>query len=55
MSEFDRLRRDFAILRLMADQQEELELERCAHADARIRVREISPIVAGQIWRRDDE
>jgi hypothetical protein len=45
-------RKQFRIIRLMADSQERVELEMCAAAEARQRLREISPVIANQIFGR---
>lgn len=47
----DRLRRDIAVLRLLAATLERAELSECARADDRLRVASISPTLAHHVWR----
>lgn len=50
MTPFNKLRQQWAIVRLMADQQERLEIEQCKAADARERLRAISPTISQQVF-----
>lgn len=46
-------RREFRALRLLADQQERIELKEIEDAKRKLRVRAANPTLAAQIWQQN--
>lgn len=49
----DAWRAQWRVMRMLADEREAVERERCARADDRARVAAISPTLAHQVWREE--